>query len=81
MFCDTDKTRDFEAAAEVLQDALNEGFTDFVVIGMMAVDPENPNVYVAKVFSRPRPREALANIINTARSYIAQYLVGQESAN
>lgn len=79
--CDAEKERDFEAATAVFQDALNEGFTDFVIIGMVAADPNNPGDYVAKVFSRPRPREVLLNIINTGRVYVAQYLVGQGSAN
>lgn len=63
--------------AQALQDALNEGFTDFVVIGL--VSGETPDVaYVAKVFSRPRPRPCLVHILRTAEGYVTTHLPNSE---
>lgn len=71
-FVDTDTVRAMRDGATALQDALNEGFTDFVVIGL--VKGEIPDTYTLKVFSRPRPRPCLMHILQTADNYVTQNL-------
>lgn len=58
--------------ASALQQALDEGFTDFVVIGLM--ENGDPNGYRLCVFSRPRPRPCLLHIMQTADLYVAHNL-------
>lgn len=73
-FVDPDKSRAMADGAVALQMALQEGFTDFVVIGLTNDAGSPPDAYRLKVFSRPRTRPVLMHIMQTADSYITECL-------
>lgn len=76
-FVDTDKARSMAAGAMMLKEAMDTGFSDFVIIGLLKDEQCQDEDYRLRVFSRPRPRPVLMHIIQTADQYVTEAMTSR----
>lgn len=72
-----DSVDPLDLGTALVRQAVQEGYQDFVLVGLR----RESAYFACRVFSRPRPRPVLNDILDHAQSYVKEYLCGVDAAN
>lgn len=72
-----DRIEPLDLGTALVRQAVHEGYQDFVLVALR----REPTHFACRVYSRPRSRPVLNDILDNAQVYVNDYLCGVHAAN
>lgn len=76
-----DRVEPIDLGTALVRQAVHEGYRDFILVGLRRDEACGAVYFACRVFSRPRPRHVLNDVLENAQSYVNNYLCGVSAAN